>query len=75
MPKFDYEATKPQIAFKQAVKKTPDHMGNALVLLAFVAGTLVLYIIVCAMIVSKHVYYMANCHLRENIRHQNCWNN
>ena len=56
MPKFDYEATKPPFAFKKAVKKTPDHMGNALVLLAFVAGTLVLYIVICAMIFSKHVY-------------------
>ena len=59
MPQFDYDAIKapaPMPAFKEAERRTPDHMGNVLILLAFAAGCVVLYIILAAMILSDHRY-------------------
>ena len=55
MRDFDKDIQAP-IAVKQATRTTPDKTSNILIWLVFVAGAVVLYIILAAMVMSKHLY-------------------
>ena len=56
MTKFDYDVAKAPPAFKEAERRTPDRTANILIWLVFVAGTVLMYMVLAAMIMSKHTY-------------------